>query len=203
QPGETERDWYFLIDFDGSFRDRNGEVKLLPRIDPTKDSILKILATVGKNGESGLVYYGGHGERGLPGRSELIRSGTLNLYREILEDPSASEDTYLLSIDAQRIYGKEIFSVLPENPNTNCVITVVFDTCNAEGLLTHAGRLPFVYDGSSESDPVPSVDKLHEELSQRVIVTAARVGETAGTVVAPESDRTHGILSWCMIDWIS
>ncbi|KAG8991079.1 hypothetical protein FRB90_001470, partial [Tulasnella sp. 427] len=64
-------------------------------------------------------------------------------------------------------------------------------------------QLPFVYDGSAETRAVPFADQLRGELSQRIIVTAAKVAETAGTVFAPNSDRRHGFLSWCMISWIS
>ncbi|KIO32909.1 hypothetical protein M407DRAFT_4173 [Tulasnella calospora MUT 4182] len=164
--GDQEREWYFLLDFDCHYTDLNGKTQLLPRIEPTKEAFLSTMEMASQNGSSGLVYYGGHGERGLPGSGELVYLDKKILYKEIVKDASGPIQTYLLCKDAQRISSEEFFSRLPDSPPPECVLTIVFD----------------------------------------VVVTAARVGELAGTVLPPPGRPTavlHGALTWFMVSWIS
>lgn len=200
---DQERVWYLLLDFDCLFTDLTGNTRPLPRVEPTKEACLRTLEIAAQNGSSGLVYYGGHGERCLPGFSELVRSGPNFLYKEVIEDTSGPVETYLLCKDAQRISSEEFFSRLKDISPPECVLTIVLDACHAEGFLAAAGKLPYVYDGSTEEEANRVVDQGRGSSSQRVVVTAARVGELAGCVRPSKGEPEHGALTWFMISWVS
>lgn len=204
---DEQRTWHFLLDFDCIYTDPTGKTQVLPRVEPTKDAILYTLEIAGENERPGLVYYGGHGERGLPGSGELVPSGRKLIYKEVVEDTSGAVTTYLLSNDAKRISSEELFSRLPDNLRPQSVITVCLDACHAEGLLTSAGNLPHVYDGSTGPGAHQVVGQAQKLSCQRVVITAARVGEAAGTVFPSAYYKPgavlHGILTWFMSSWLS
>lgn len=203
---DEQRTWYFLLDFDCLYTDPTGKTQVLPRVEPTKDAILNTLEIVGQNEESGLVYYGGHGERGPPGSGELVDSGDKLIYKEVVENGAGPVTTFLLSNDAKRISSEELFSRLPDSLPPQSVITICLDTCHAEGLLTSAVNLPHVYDGSREHRAPEVVGQAQKLSCQRVVITAAQVGEAAGAVFPSAykpADVLHGILTWFMVSWVS
>ncbi|KIO23238.1 hypothetical protein M407DRAFT_214916 [Tulasnella calospora MUT 4182] len=184
---DQEREWYLLLDFDCYYTDVTGKARLLPRVEPTKDAIMVDMASAASLGPEVSFWY--------PKAQYQLLQATFYRIRDHRGSFSASRN-------------------LPsfEGRPTDLQRGIIFEISGqpTSGIRTYycprssAGELPYVCDGSTETDTDEVVDHEQELTSQRVVVTAARVGEAAGTVRCP-SDRAvlHGALTWFMIAWIS
>lgn len=179
------RCYYFLMDYDLEYTDSSGTTKPLPRTGlPTREIILDTLEKATLGGSSGLIHYSGHCHSKAPGTSGLMVKSDCVIYDETEDLRRGVRAAYLISCDGKRIYGHEFYRSL-HNTSADVggsIITLILDTCKAEGFIQGFGDLAFIYNaGFVETIPTAPV-RSTPPLGQLVVVTAARANELAWTV---------------------
>lgn len=183
--GDTTRAWYVLSDFECTYKDYTGKEQPLTRCGlPDRETILRTVEEATKNGGSGFIHYGGHCHYTAPGTSRLEKQGTLSIYTETEDSQPGEKAAYLVCSDGERIYGHEFFARLPYSSNTGRVftITLVLDTCEAEGFTADFLNLPYTYSPEGRSIVGPTTPSHVGPLHQLIVVTASRLHEKALSV---------------------
>ncbi|KAG8899698.1 hypothetical protein FRC01_010409, partial [Tulasnella sp. 417] len=108
--------FYVLADFDCLYTDCEGITNFIPAIEPTKAHIAHTIVQATRGGGSGLIFYGGHCERG--------------------DGPRP----FLLPWDRTPIYSNEFYSWLPRFCKPGTTITIVLDACETEPFLADITR---------------------------------------------------------------
>lgn len=196
--GDQSKRWRFLLDFPCEFTDYENGAELLPSTPPTSDAILEAIRDSSSAGGSGLVYYGGHCENRPDGKSFLNFNRTKNAfyYSTQATDPGRTPRSYLIASDAQRLYGDDLLACLPSLQNPNTKYTFVFDACTSEPLL----ELGYTYDETG----MHNTASLCDEQAQLVAVSAARRGETAGTItILGPIPVAYGFLTYYLLHCLS
>lgn len=103
--------FYVLADFDCLYTDCEGITNFIPTLLPTKAHIAGTIIQATQGGGSGLIFYGGHCERGDNHRPSL------------------------LPWDRIPIYSNEFYSWLPRFCKPGTTMTIVLDACETEPFL--------------------------------------------------------------------
>ncbi|KAG9041084.1 hypothetical protein FS837_012759 [Tulasnella sp. UAMH 9824] len=200
--GDQSTTWKLLLDFPCEFTDDENVTRLLLTTSPTRDAILDSLREANSARGSVLIYYGGHCENRPDGTSSLdVDDATESSYYCTQPNPPQLRSrSYLIPSDAQRLYGEDILACLPAIQNSDLKCTFVLDACESEPLL----ELAYRYDERGMRGPNPGTAPLRYEQGQLVVVSAARRGEPAGTIVGPESTATYyGFLTYYLLHRLS
>ncbi|KIO29280.1 hypothetical protein M407DRAFT_6349 [Tulasnella calospora MUT 4182] len=146
---------------------------------------------------TGTIKDGGHSLRIPREAPELKGHGVINSSTETGDHSGAKEAVCLVTSDRERIYGNEIFNCLPNSSKVRkaSTLTLVFDTCGAEGIAADFPDLSYLYDSETISKNEPK-QSYTQPLHQLIVVTAARVHEVASTF------KNHGALTYFMTEYL-
>lgn len=191
-----ETEWHFLLDFDCEYTDPTGFTMFLPRVHPTKKSILETLEKVRRIRGSGLVYFGGNVYCGPPGT--FVMSPYSVTEPQNLSEPRSPA---FITADGNLISGKELaFSLRDKSKKVKAsTITLVLDTCHAEGFL---GDLPVTYAAHEVTQAPEAPPGRKRPHSQLVAVAATRIGERAGTIVDRGLASEKGALTLLLTQYL-
>lgn len=184
--GDKSRRLYFVADFDLTYTDRKGVTEPLPRATlprteqialPNEEGILAVFKEASKNGGSGFAHFGVHCMHELAGTSSILEENGVIHLTNTPHEGADSNETFIVGIDAHRIYGRDLLLCLPDlSGRTGTTVTLSFDMCNAAGYLAGEVDLPYLYLGADEGEHAEPVRTNY----QLVVISACQLGQVAG-----------------------
>ncbi|KIO21241.1 hypothetical protein M407DRAFT_29120 [Tulasnella calospora MUT 4182] len=211
-----ETEWHFLLDFDCEYTDPTGFTRFLPRVYPTKKSILDgsevrgwfivslaSIAFVEVNPLSSICSVGGRAEYTSPGTGVTSRHDDL-IHYSVTEPQNRSEphSAFIVAADGNWISGKELYSSLRDKSKkvkastTTLVLDIRTTTCRTNIPSQSKDDLPVTYAADTATQAPEAPPGRKRPHSQLVAVAASRIGEPGGTL------NNHGALTLLLIRYL-
>ncbi|KAG8934460.1 hypothetical protein FRC01_002823 [Tulasnella sp. 417] len=173
----------------------------------SKRDILDGLLEAVKIGRSVVFYYSGHCGPSGRGNSRVILKDGRWEYEE--DEAEGAGPPYLLSSEAERIYGEEIEEVLSkgleQNGGRKVTIMLVFDTCHVATFFDHVFEFSSIYRAKEIGglkEKVPGEPRLGE--NQLIFIAATEFNQEAGTFKKEaNSKEQNGAMTKVMAEFLT